>query len=244
MLKAAGIAGYATIPAKCPAPTSSPRSARAPALGSAAAIFPLGEMWDGVCHAAPGADFRPDESALRNLCNFGYARGQCGRVPAAGPDAARFSVQSRRRRGRRHSPMCWNGTTTPLRMAAWSIPWRATPWRIRRPERTSGIRHARIWKLICAGNRRPAANERGAAGRPAGAAPMKEGKPVRESICEYAELALPTDANSLGNLLGGKSDAPGGPWRPPSPPCAMRAGPPLPPPWTACDSCTRSTSAS
>ncbi|MBZ5583139.1 MAG: acyl-CoA thioesterase [Acidobacteriia bacterium] len=31
-----------------------------------------------------------------------------------------------------------------------------------------------------------------------------EGKPVRESISEYAELALPTDANALGNVLGGK----------------------------------------
>jgi acyl-CoA hydrolase len=30
------------------------------------------------------------------------------------------------------------------------------------------------------------------------------GKPVRESISEYAELALPTDANGLGNVLGGK----------------------------------------
>ena len=31
-----------------------------------------------------------------------------------------------------------------------------------------------------------------------------EGRPVRESISEYAELALPNDANSLGTLLGGK----------------------------------------
>ncbi|MFN7993716.1 MAG: acyl-CoA thioesterase [Bryobacteraceae bacterium] len=31
-----------------------------------------------------------------------------------------------------------------------------------------------------------------------------EGKPVRESVSEYSELALPTDANGLGNLLGGK----------------------------------------
>ena len=31
-----------------------------------------------------------------------------------------------------------------------------------------------------------------------------EGKFVRESISEYSELALPNDANSLGNLLGGK----------------------------------------
>ena len=31
-----------------------------------------------------------------------------------------------------------------------------------------------------------------------------QGKAVRESISEYAELALPTDANGLGNVLGGK----------------------------------------
>src|SRR5256885_14643716 len=31
-----------------------------------------------------------------------------------------------------------------------------------------------------------------------------EGKPVRESASEYAELALPNDANGLGNVLGGK----------------------------------------
>ncbi len=30
------------------------------------------------------------------------------------------------------------------------------------------------------------------------------GKPVRASISEHAELALPTDANGLGNVLGGK----------------------------------------
>jgi len=30
------------------------------------------------------------------------------------------------------------------------------------------------------------------------------GKPVRDSVSEYAELALPTDANGLGNVLGGK----------------------------------------
>ena len=31
-----------------------------------------------------------------------------------------------------------------------------------------------------------------------------EGRPVSESIAEYTELALPNDANMLGNLLGGK----------------------------------------
>ncbi|MCL4402887.1 MAG: acyl-CoA thioesterase [Acidobacteria bacterium] len=32
----------------------------------------------------------------------------------------------------------------------------------------------------------------------------KAPKPVRESVSEYAELALPNDANGLGNVLGGK----------------------------------------
>jgi acyl-CoA hydrolase len=31
-----------------------------------------------------------------------------------------------------------------------------------------------------------------------------QGKPVRESASEYAEFALPNDANGLGNVLGGK----------------------------------------
>jgi acyl-CoA hydrolase len=31
-----------------------------------------------------------------------------------------------------------------------------------------------------------------------------EGKPVRASVSEYSEIALPNDANGLGNVLGGK----------------------------------------
>jgi acyl-CoA hydrolase len=31
-----------------------------------------------------------------------------------------------------------------------------------------------------------------------------EGRPVRESLSEYSEIALPNDANPLGNLLGGR----------------------------------------
>src|SRR5512142_2120080 len=33
---------------------------------------------------------------------------------------------------------------------------------------------------------------------------MLDGKPVRDSISEYSELALPNDAHGLGNVLGGK----------------------------------------
>ena len=63
-----------------------------------------------------------------------------------------------------------------------------------------------------------------------------EGKPVRESISEYSELALPNDANGLGNVLGGKVmhlvDL-ARPW----PPCATRARRWSPPQWTACTFC-------
>jgi acyl-CoA hydrolase len=31
-----------------------------------------------------------------------------------------------------------------------------------------------------------------------------EGRPVRESVSEYSEMALPTHANPLGNVLGGR----------------------------------------
>lgn len=34
--------------------------------------------------------------------------------------------------------------------------------------------------------------------------PVLPGRPVRESVSEYSELALPNDANTLGNVLGGK----------------------------------------
>jgi acyl-CoA hydrolase len=33
---------------------------------------------------------------------------------------------------------------------------------------------------------------------------LSQGKPVRESVSEYSELALPNDANGLGHVLGGK----------------------------------------
>ena len=33
---------------------------------------------------------------------------------------------------------------------------------------------------------------------------MTKGKAVRESVSDYSELALPNDANGLGNVLGGK----------------------------------------
>jgi hypothetical protein len=66
---------------------------RTQTCGSRSAMLPLGDTWDGVCHAHPDAAWEPDEVTLRTLCNMGYARGCCGRFPADdGPDAARFTI--------------------------------------------------------------------------------------------------------------------------------------------------------
>ncbi len=55
---------------------------------------PLGECWDGSCHAPDGPS-DPDPEALRPLCNMGYARGRCRRFPAGRvPDAVRFAVKA------------------------------------------------------------------------------------------------------------------------------------------------------
>ncbi len=54
--------------------------------------MPLGDAWSGVCLATLEAEWRPDPRTLQQHCNFGYARGKCGRVPADAPDAVRFSI--------------------------------------------------------------------------------------------------------------------------------------------------------
>jgi len=57
-------------------------------------MLPLGDLWAGVCRAAPDAPWKPGEGMLRPLCNLGYARGVCPRFPAGdGPDAVRFTVR-------------------------------------------------------------------------------------------------------------------------------------------------------
>jgi len=56
-------------------------------------MLPLGDLWAGMCRAAPEAPVEPDESSLRPVCNLGYARGQCCRFPSReGPDAVRFTA--------------------------------------------------------------------------------------------------------------------------------------------------------
>ena len=55
--------------------------------------LPLGGTYRGVCRAQPADAFEPPESAQRDLCNCGYARGRCDRFPEDGAaDAVRFSV--------------------------------------------------------------------------------------------------------------------------------------------------------
>src|ERR1035438_1653010 len=52
--------------------------------------MPLGDAWSGVCRAAPDREWLPDANTLQQLCNFGYAREKCARVPADTPDAVRI----------------------------------------------------------------------------------------------------------------------------------------------------------
>jgi len=54
--------------------------------------LPLLGFFDGECRADGSASVLPDPVTLRDLCSFGYARGQCPRFPRdARTDAHRFS---------------------------------------------------------------------------------------------------------------------------------------------------------
>jgi len=64
------------------------------AAGKNTPPMPLGDAWSGVCRATPAGEWLPDPDTLRQLCNFGYAREKCARVPAAGPDAVRFAISN------------------------------------------------------------------------------------------------------------------------------------------------------
>jgi hypothetical protein len=64
------------------------------ATGKRTPPMPLGDAWSGVCRARPGGEWLPDPGTLQQLCNFGYARGKCARVPADAPDAVRFGISS------------------------------------------------------------------------------------------------------------------------------------------------------
>ncbi len=55
--------------------------------------MPLGAIFVGRCEAGPGAVTEPPEERQRELCNQGYARGECACFPGdAAADAVRFSV--------------------------------------------------------------------------------------------------------------------------------------------------------
>ena len=57
------------------------------------AMLPLGDQYSGLCRAVPDRVTTPDDTALRPLCNLGYARGACPQFPDAdGPDAVRFTI--------------------------------------------------------------------------------------------------------------------------------------------------------
>jgi hypothetical protein len=61
-------------------------------LQKAATRVPLGDLWRGVCRAED-APYTPDDSAVSELCNMGYARGRCPRyVQADAGDAVRFLI--------------------------------------------------------------------------------------------------------------------------------------------------------
>lgn len=56
--------------------------------------LPLGDAYLGECRA-DAAPREPEDSAARNLCNSGYARGKCAWFPEdARADAVRFHVRA------------------------------------------------------------------------------------------------------------------------------------------------------
>jgi len=59
------------------------------------AMLPLGDAFHGDCRAVPGLAFQPEATVSRQLCNLGYARGQCSCFPSDdGPDAVRFTISA------------------------------------------------------------------------------------------------------------------------------------------------------
>jgi hypothetical protein len=62
------------------------------ATGRRTPPMPLGDAWSGICRAAAAGEWLPDPNTAQQLCNFGYAREKCARVPEDGADAVRFSI--------------------------------------------------------------------------------------------------------------------------------------------------------
>jgi hypothetical protein len=89
-----------------PCPFFLPLRTLGPGPWNPAPRLPLGEAWGGECRAPASensilaatilgpqaAAFEPPETEQRELCNSGYARGQCKHFPAdSAADAVRFS---------------------------------------------------------------------------------------------------------------------------------------------------------
>jgi len=54
--------------------------------------MPLGDFWGGVCRSG-AVPFSPGDAVVSELCNMGYARGNCERYTESNaPDAVRFLV--------------------------------------------------------------------------------------------------------------------------------------------------------
>jgi hypothetical protein len=59
---------------------------------SSVPLLPLGAAYRGECRAVPAAAL-PEDAALRQFCNLGYAGGRCANFPPGdGPDAVRFAI--------------------------------------------------------------------------------------------------------------------------------------------------------
>jgi hypothetical protein len=57
--------------------------------------WPLGDPWEGTCHADPGNLREPGEAFARTACNLGYARGACSSYPVTGTiDARRYTLSA------------------------------------------------------------------------------------------------------------------------------------------------------
>ena len=72
-------------------PCFSPSHPRGAEPGAKGLLAPLGDLYAGACLADPG-DPVAQEDAQLTLCNLGYARGECARVPAGAADAVRFAL--------------------------------------------------------------------------------------------------------------------------------------------------------
>jgi hypothetical protein len=66
-------------------------------VGSLPARVPLGQLYEGTCHADPAGSAAPEPAMVKNYCNFGYGITSCSHFPeGAEADAVRFSLSAAR----------------------------------------------------------------------------------------------------------------------------------------------------